>query len=194
MQVIQKKGSNKHTFDFKDEIINFGYEDKTGSGDSDFYYSDIPKKSSVRIEQNDWLKNVGFLWLILGAFQVGLSLYTDSFSIAKTFWAFLGTVCLAWFYLTKVKYTVFQTERGGIFVIQGKDHEKIIDEIMARRNRQLLDWYGNINYENDPEKEKSKFKWLCEQGVISSEDMDIKIAQIESFRLSDSSYSAQSLN
>lgn len=194
MQVIQKKGSNKHTFDFKEETVNFAYEDKTGSGDADFYYGDIPKKSSIRIEQNDWLKNVGYLWLVLGVFEVGLSLYTESFSAGKAFWVFLGVVCLICFYLTKVKYTIFQADKGSIYVIQGKDHEKIIEEIMTRRNHQLLNWYGNINFENDLEKEKSKFKWLFEQGVISNEDLDIKIAQIESFRLSESFNGAQSLN
>ncbi|STQ91538.1 hypothetical protein [Iodobacter fluviatilis] len=194
MEVIQKKGSNKHTFLFKDDAINFAYKDKNGSGDVDLYYADIPKKSSIRIEQNDWLKNVGCLWLILGVFQAGFAIYAGYFTIAKALWVFLGAMCLAWFYFTKIKYTVFHAEKGSLFIVQTDSHDRIIEEIMARKNKQLLAWYGNIDFDNEPEREKSKFKWLCDQGVITNEVLEMKIAQIELYRLTDSTNSTRVLN
>jgi uncharacterized protein YqgQ len=42
-------------------------------------------------------------------------------------------------------------------------------EIRERRKTQLLDWYGNINFANDPEDEIQKFEWLYSQRLITSE-------------------------
>lgn len=62
MEIVQKKNSTTHTFTFKDDHFNFAYKDKSGSGDTDMHYADFPQKCSIQIEQNDWLKNVGYLW------------------------------------------------------------------------------------------------------------------------------------
>lgn len=42
--------------------------------------------------------------------------------------------------------------------------------------RELL---GDINVDNDPQNEISKFVWLAEQEVISKEEADSKIAQVQ---------------
>ena len=44
MEIVQKKKSNKHTFKFMDDHLNFSYEDNSGSDDTDLNYADIPKK------------------------------------------------------------------------------------------------------------------------------------------------------
>lgn len=41
------------------------------------------------------------------------------------------------------------------------------------------EWYGEINFENPLDNEIHKFKWLQEQAVISQEECDKKIAQLE---------------
>jgi hypothetical protein len=53
MEIVQKKKSNKHTFNFMDDHFNYAYEDKSGSDDTDLNYADIPKKASIQIEQNE---------------------------------------------------------------------------------------------------------------------------------------------
>ncbi|TAK62729.1 hypothetical protein [Methylobacter sp.] len=179
MKIVQKKRSNKHTFTFNDESFNFAYEDKKGSDDVDMRYADFPQKSSVSIEQNEWLRNVAYLWCGLGLYQLGYAIYSDASLSGKGFWLINGLVCLAWAHLSKVKYSVFKTDRGNIFVIQDKKHDLIVKEINERRRKQLLQWYGEIDMENEPENEIRKFNWLCEQKVISKEEAEIKIAQIE---------------
>ena len=179
MQMKQKKKSNKHTFSFEENYFNFAYEDKSGSGDTDMNYADFPQKSSIQIEQNEWLRNVGYLWCALGVFQMGYTLYLKEPVVGEGFWIIVGLACIAWAHFSKVKYSVFKSEQGHIFVIHDKNHDKIISELNARRKSQLLNWYGEINPENELEQEIEKFKWLAEQGVISSEESDQKIAQVE---------------
>lgn len=179
MKFLQKKNSNKHTFTFQNDHFNFAYEDKSGSGDTDFSYADFPKKSSIQIEQNEWLRNVGLLWIALGVFQLGYAVYSGASLSGKGFWMILGAACVTWAYFSKVKYTVFQAERGSIFVIQDKQHDQIINEINARKKSQLLHLYGDVDPENSLENEINKFKWLAAEAIISQEESQQKIAQAE---------------
>ena len=179
MEIIQKKKSIKHTFNFKDDYFNFAYADKSGSGDTDINYVDFPLKSSIQIEQNEWLRNVGYLWCALGVFQLGYAIFSNVPVAGKGFWLMVGLVCVLWAYFSKVKYSVFKIESGNVFVIHDKLHDKIINELNARRKKQLLEWYGEVNHENDLRNEIGKFKWLVEQGAISKEESDKKIAQAE---------------
>jgi len=118
MEIVQKKKSNKHTFTFEDDHFNFAYEDKGGSGDVDMPYADFPQKSSVTIEQNEWLRNVGYLGCALGIFQLGYAIYSEASISGKGFLIMVGFVCIVWAHFSKVKYSVFKADRGSIFVIQ----------------------------------------------------------------------------
>ena len=179
MQIVQKKKSNKHTFTFEDDHFNFAYEDKSGSGDTDINYADFPQKCSIQIEQNEWLRNVGYLWCALGLFQLGYAVYLGASISGKGFWLMVGLICVAWAYFSKVKYSVFKSERGNIFVIHDSNHDTIINELNTRRKSQLLSWYGEVNPANELTQEIGKFKWLAEQGVISKEESEQKIAHAE---------------
>lgn len=179
MEIIQKKGSVTHTFTFHMDYLNFAYKDKTGSGDVDINYADIPKKSSVQIQQNHWLKNVGMLWVGLGILQLGYAVYSNAALNGKGFWLFLGAILIAWSHFRKIKYTVMSTDHGSIFVIEDKKHDQIINELNARKKVQLLEWYGEINPEIEIEKEIAKFNWLVEQEAMTKDEAEKKILQAQ---------------
>ena len=177
MEIVQKKLNNTHTFRFEDEFINFAYKDKSGSGDFDLYYADFPEKSSITIEQNEWLRNVGILWGLLGCYDIASDIYSGS--SLSVFWLGLGLICLVCFFLTKVKYSVFKTEQGNAFIIKDSKHENIISEIDKRKKAQLLMWYGEINLENELDNELKKFDWLVQKNVITQSEAAEKKAQVE---------------
>ncbi|BCE03707.1 hypothetical protein [Marinicellulosiphila megalodicopiae] len=179
MEIIQKKKSNKNKFTFKDETLNFEYSDKTGSGDIDVNYADIPKKFSILIERNEWLRNVGLLWCAIGAVQLGYAILTGSSIEGKGVWLFLGLGCVAWAHFSTIRYSVFKTPPGTIFVIHDKNHELIVDELYKRRQSQMLNWYGPINPNNELAQEIGKYKWLVEEAVLSQIEADQKIAEAE---------------
>lgn len=193
MEIKQKKLSNHHTYTFEPEYVNFADKDKTGSGDFDLNYVDFPDKSSVSIEQNEWLRNVGILWCLLGCYRIGSAVYNGSPLSGTGFWLLLGIICLVWFALTKVRYSVFNTERGNVFVIQDGNHGKIIAELNKRKKEQLLKWYGEVNLENDKENEIKKFRWLEKQKVITTEEAEEKIAAVE-FAHKDPDFKPKQLN
>lgn len=179
MKIEQRKLSNRHTFTFETDRLNFAYRDKSGAGDIDIPYADFPLKSSTRIDQNFWLRNVGYIWCAVGAIQIALALFTDRPLIGAGFWLLLGVGCLLWAHFTKVTYSVFSTDRGSVWVIQDpNNHDRVIDEIRSRRRAQLLAWYGDINLENGLDKEIGKFRWLEEQQALTTEEAEQRIAQV----------------
>ena len=179
MVVIQKKGSTKLTFTFHKDYLNFAYDEKTGSGDIDVNYANIPIKTSIVKEMNEWLRNVGILWVIIGTLQILRAFHLGLPMSTRGFWLFVGMGCVGWAYLSKKIFTIFKTENGNFFVLQNKDHDEIIFKLQSRRKKQLFQWYGEIDFENDIENEIGKFRWLESQGVISQEEAENKIKQIE---------------
>ncbi|MBM5572228.1 MULTISPECIES: hypothetical protein [Deefgea] len=177
MKIEQKKISHKHIFTFNKDALNFAYEDKSGSADVDIPYANISKKTSIRIDENTWLRNVGYVWMAVGL--IGLVMN------GWLLWLPIGIACVAISFYTKVKFTVMQNEHGGVWVIQDKNHDSILEEIRIRKQQQLLDWYGGFNSENTLNQEIAKFKWLAEQGVISDLEANNKIAQATTFYQTD---------
>lgn len=176
MKIEQKKLSNKHTFSFHEKNFNFSYSDRSGSGDVDVAYANLALKSSTRIEDNSWWRNAGYVWCGIGVVNVGLALAAGQSPAGRAFWLYVGLACLAVYAATRVKYTVIGFGSGNVYVIQdNKTHDKILDELMSRRKAQLLSLYGEVDLENDLERETAKFAYLVEQGVISKEEADDKI-------------------
>ena len=179
MEFIQKKRGVKQTFTLRDDHFNFAYEDKSGSGDIDLNYVDLPQKSSVSIEQNEWLRNVGLLWIALGVGKIGWAIFNDLSLSGKGFWLMVGMACVLWAHFSKTRYSVFRTERGNVLVMQNKQHQQIVETLHARRKAQLLDWYGDVNPDNELENEIRKFQWLVEQDVMTQAESEQKIAQAQ---------------
>lgn len=178
MKIEQKKFSNIHSFEFKDNLFNFSYSDKSGSGDIDVAYANLPRKTSVRIDDNSWWRNAGFIWCCIGVLQIGLAIASGKSTAGTGLWLVVGLICLAVYHLSRVKYTVLSFEGGNVFIIQdGKTHDKVLSELMNRRKSQLLSLYGEIDLESTIEREKAKFEYLKEQGILSVEEVDTKIRQ-----------------
>jgi hypothetical protein len=180
MEIRQKRFGNHHTFEFGDTHLTFRYKDRSGEGEIEAAYSDLPEKSSVVIQQNEWLRNAGLLWCGIGALQIGIAISRGATLAGSGFWALLGVLCLAVYRLRRVRFTVYRVPEGSIFVIQGKGHDEILAELSKRRRTQLRDWYGEINLENDPDREIAKFKWLEKQQALTPAEASEKIAQIQS--------------
>lgn len=177
MQIEQKKLSNHHTFTFHGDYLNFAFSDKNGSGDLDVAYGDFSGKSSKRIDQHLGVRYLGWLCCGLGVVQSVTSLVKEEVAVSS--WLLLGLGCIVWSYLSRMTYTVLPTERGNVFVIQGtNNHDQIIEEIKSRRRVQLRSWYGEINPENDMEKEIAKFRWLADQQALTPEEVEERIAEI----------------
>lgn len=72
-------------------------------------------------------------------------------------------------HLLKKPYTVLATGAGSILIVKNRKHDLIVRELMARR-AMALKGLVVINRLEPPWREVKKFKWLCDEGIISSDD------------------------
>ena len=179
MVIRQKKFGNELTFTFRPDAVNYALRDSTGSREVDVPYADIPKKPGVLIEQNRWLLNVGYLWGVLGLLQVAFALFAGRDLAGVAFWLVLGGGCIAWSRLRTVRYTVFETPQGALYVIQGDEHhDRIVEELGERKKQQLLAWYDGVETDKPIDHQIAKFRWLHDQGVLTATEVDARIALV----------------
>jgi hypothetical protein len=74
-------------------------------------------------------------------------------------------------WLLAKNYTVLPTQGGHILIVQDAQHDRIIDELRARRVA-ALQKAAVVNRLQNPWSEVKKFKFLRDEGVISDNDFN----------------------
>jgi hypothetical protein len=174
-EYIQKKKG--HTLKFKlneDELV---YSLKTSTSDSTtpIPYKNMSANTWTFIEKNDWYRNVGALWILLGlAFEIPQIFLEKRFSLP--FWFLLGVLFLLIYYIQKIKFTVIDADGNRIFIINDNQHDEIYNAILKYRRESLKREFGEINYNNDLNAEINKFSYLLNDGIISEKEFsEIKL-------------------
>jgi hypothetical protein len=142
-------------------------------------YMDLDPEVMEETEQsNTWWRNVGVAWLVIGGFLTAFR-YGGDDGLRISFWLYLGVVCLAIYRFGRTTFTHHAIGRSGqILLIKDRKASSILDELTARRRRRLADVYGEIDFDEDPEREVAKFRFLESQGAFSSEEAAAKISAI----------------
>lgn len=159
----------------------FGYTIKTSGTRKRFsvdYMHFDPDVIEETEQANTWWRNAGVAWVVIGAFLTVLR-YVDGNDLRVSFWLYLGVICLAVYRLGRTTFTSHSIDGGGrILLIKDRRAPSIIDELTSRRRTRLAQVYGEIDFDEDPEREVAKFKWLQSQGALSSEEAAAKINAI----------------
>src|SRR5690606_1297887 len=64
MEIAQRRNANRIRHVFGEQSLQYYQQDGSGSRSFNVDYMDI---SRTLVERNDWLRNVGLLWLAIGA-------------------------------------------------------------------------------------------------------------------------------
>jgi hypothetical protein len=170
MELTQKKSSNQTIFEFGEDKLKYSLKGTSGKKIFSTDYGAISDEDFDEFEEkNEWFRNVGILWVLIGVFQIANRLM-ESGSFSGSMWLTLGIICLITYRYKTTSYTIVDAETGRIFIIKDAQHSKILDEISSRRKKQWKIWYGSVNYENDSQNELNKFQWLLDKKVISEDE------------------------
>ena len=170
MLITQRRFSNAITFDFEPDTLTYTRADAYGSHSFQLPYGSIGMDPRQTTERNGTLFNGGILLAAWGLAQAGYALaHHDLLGII---FLLPATACFLLHALAKVELTSLSSDAGEIALLNDKQYDRIMSEIRERRKKQLLDWYGNINFANDPEEEIRKFHWLHSQQLISAEQLE----------------------
>jgi len=182
MEIEQKRYLNRTRFTFEDERLAYTMEHEAGSRSFDIHYADIPIETTAVETRNAWFRNAAFILLIVWMCRLFTGLVVPGSGMSLSLhWPLAASFCLLIYRYACTPYTVFKTESGELYLICDGRHDEVLAEIMKRRKSQLLSWYGEIDYDNDPGEEIRKFHWLKVQGVIGDDEFESIRTRIEIF-------------
>lgn len=176
MKFHQRRFFNQTSFDFGEDKLKYMVKRNSAKKVTSFRYADINMKDLFELEErNDWYRNAGVFWIILGSLQMFYRFQSEQ-TFKLSFWVLVGFIFVGIYSVIKTSYTIFEASNdSNILVIQNKAHDTIIKELRERRKKQLLAMYGEINFYNNEEDEIRKFEWLLEHEAISEKEFaDIK--------------------
>lgn len=177
LEFTQKRLANNIRFEFGETELKYWVRDNSGERDLTIDYANLPKSTRRVFERNNWIRNVGILWCLIGAVSIGLTVAGSGLLSGSGFWLFVGAACLIFYRLTQTNYTVLDSESGAIWIMDDKQSASILSEMQSRRKKRLLEIYGEFNPNNDRERELQKFDWLVKEQVLSREEANLRIAQ-----------------
>jgi hypothetical protein len=105
----------------------------------------------------------------------------DEGRLQISIWIYIGLICLGLYKFSRVSFTAIDVDKGRIFVVKDGKHDEILREIDKRRKTQWVDLYGKFNYENEPEVELRKFKFLYENEAITEHEFNDAVKRIYDF-------------
>lgn len=178
MIITQRNYSHSITFDFQPEALTYARSDSYGSHSFQLPYGSINMDPRFTTERNGSLFTGSILLSAWGLAQAGHALLHGDAS--GLIFLVPGAACFLIHAVTRTTITSLGSDSGEIAIMHDRKYELVMTEIRERRKKQLLEWYGNINFANDPEEEIQKFEWLHSQHLISSDQLQRAISAIRS--------------
>jgi len=182
MEITQKRYFNRSHFTFEDDRLTYTMGHDGGSRSFGVNYADIPMEHTTLEERTPWFRNAGVVLLIVWLCRLLTGIIDPpSPPVLSLHWPLAAACCLLIYRFAVTHFTVLKTEAGELYLICDDRHEEVLNELMTRRKSQLLAWYGEIDYANDPGEEIRKFHWLKMQGVIGDDEFETIRTRIEVF-------------
>lgn len=178
VEIKQQQHSNKIRFLFGEDQLDYSIQDSSGSRSFSVPYADISRDRQTLVERNQWLRNVGLLWIMLGVGFTAYSLTGDSgFRVSP--WVWIGAACLAVYHFRFTHFTLVPTEKGNLFVITEEDGARVLQEIEARRADYFRRQFDFMPEEDSPEQLRNRFKWLHREGVLSDDELKQRMDAVD---------------
>ena len=169
MIITQRSFSTVITFAFERDALTYTRSDSYGAHSFQLPYGSIGMDPRTTSERNGALFTGSIL---LSAWGLAQAAYTTiRGDLLGTVFLLPGALCFLLHAALKTHITSLSSDEGEIAILHDKNFDTIMKEIRERRKTQLLDWYGNINFANDPEDEIEKFEWLHSQRLITTDQL-----------------------
>ncbi len=142
-------------------------------------YGEITKNVRTYTEENEWLRNVGILWLALGFFTEILPMFVQKHELSLPFWSLAGAACYLVYLRSRARFTEINANRFNIQILKDDpQHDVILKEVFARRAAHIMNSWGKLDLDEDPEYEIEKYRELVKDEVITVAEGEAFIARI----------------
>ena len=188
--IVQRRFGTRVELEIGDEQLRYAIRDWSGGREFFVPYEimAVTELPSLTISNLAFYRRLALLPLAL--FVASIATINDvavseDFAFASLL-AFAAVVAAKLLNLFSVSFTMVpanpvpQGSQGHLVrIIRDSQHDRILNDLKQRWSVRLRQLYGPVNPANDPEKERAKFKWLRDKGVISPEEFDAALERLE---------------
>ncbi|MEZ5484579.1 MAG: hypothetical protein R3F01_05405 [Lysobacteraceae bacterium] len=172
MEVQQRHGATKLRYRFDTDSVEYRVEDSSGSRTFNVAYTELSRDRQELLERNEWFRNAGMLWMLIGVVFTALSFGGERPAISLWFW--IGLLCYLIFRLRTTRYTIIPSDKGNLLVIHNSDHDRIVNELETSRADQFRREYDFVPDGDEPDNYRKRLDWLKREGALSDEDVDVE--------------------
>lgn len=177
-RMAQKRAGAKTFFEFGDDALRYGLDDGSSSRTWTVEYADLSVEREHFVERNTWWRNVGAIWVVLGAVLTSMD-WAKTQVLGLSIWLPLGAACLVWYALRIRRYVVVPTPRVNVLVIDDASAPPILAELDRRRAAQLRDRFDYLSPDESPEQQRHRVLWLQRQGSLDDHEVSARLLQID---------------
>lgn len=176
----QKKNGWNLNFEFKENELVYSLVTSTEKSKTKISYLEITGDSWEHIRRNEWYRNVGLLWLVIGIYM-NVVMYLDIKSLAPSIWLILGVVMLVIYKVREINFLVLGAGSNNILIIKDSSCEEIYNLLLEKRKDSVLKTYGSINFDNPLDVEVGKFKVLLDQEFIDKKKYEEVVKELNDY-------------
>ena len=170
MEVQQRHGATRLRYRLDTDSVEYRVEDSSGSRTFNVAYTELSRDRQELLERNEWFRNAGMLWMLIGVVFTALSFGGERPAISLWFW--IGLLCYLIFRLRTTHYTIIPSDKGNLLVIHNSDHDRIVNELETRRADQFRREYDFVPDGDEPDNYRKRLDWLKREGALSDEDVE----------------------
>ena len=170
MEVQQRHGATRLRYRLDTDSVEYRVEDSSGSRTFNVAYTELSRDRQELLERNEWFRNAGMLWMLIGVVFTALSFGGERPAISLWFW--IGLLCYLIFRLRTTRYTIIPSDKGNLLVIHNSDHDRIVNELETRRADQFRREYDFVPDGDEPDNYRKRLDWLKREGALSDEDVE----------------------
>ena len=170
VEVQQRHGATRLRYRFDTDSVEYRVEDSSGSRTFNVAYTELSRDRQELLERNEWFRNAGMLWMLIGVVFTALSFGGERPAISLWFW--IGLLCYLIFRLRTTRYTIIPSDKGNLLVIHNSDHDRIVNELETRRADQFRREYDFVPDGDEPDNYRKRLDWLKREGALSDEDVE----------------------
>lgn len=177
--LLQQKRVRAHlSFNFGVTGLVYSFREAGTHHEHAFDYFEIAK-GRRHVSRRDWSRlQLGLLLTVLGACVLMAHAKLGGFTPWSALWLVPGAALLAMFSFSQSHFLVFQAAGQPVWIVDDSRAHDIVLEIDRRRRDQLAEFYAPLNLANEPYLEIRKIEWLVEESVLTRDEAEAQIAQV----------------